>query len=182
MGTIKDTIEVYERLRKYRYKITIQTGVTFEVRFSREHYHHLIGFQHLTDIQDIEKPNIKQKFYNDLRKGKVSEKRIKSSAKYATIEERINSFAVLEMLLEPGEGKIIVDFDKNKTDTQIEAKFHLFHRDGNPFKEKVSYYTLFLGRDKDGIYFPVTYLVEHSNMYVRNQEMYNCTIEKIPLK
>ena len=48
MGQIKKTIEVFERLRKPACRINVENGVEILLRFSREHYHHLAGFQHLT--------------------------------------------------------------------------------------------------------------------------------------
>lgn len=83
MGQIKKTIEVFERLRKPACRINVENGVEILLRFSREHYHHLAGFQHLTDLPDIASPaNGRQKFYNDIRKGNIPEERICSSVKY----------------------------------------------------------------------------------------------------
>ena len=50
MEEIKNTIDVFERLRKYQYKITVENGMVIQLRFERERYHHLAGFQHLTDL------------------------------------------------------------------------------------------------------------------------------------
>ena len=81
----------------------------------------------------------------------------------------------------PGEGRIIVEFDKNKADTVIKAKFHLFQREGNPFKGEAVFFTLFIDTEYGDTYFPVTYIVEHSNMYMREQTLYDCTIEQLPM-
>ena len=68
---------VFERLRKPACCINVENGVEILLRFSREHYHHLAGFQHLTDLPDIASPaNGRQKFYNDIRKGNIPEERI----------------------------------------------------------------------------------------------------------
>lgn len=182
VGEIENTIAVFERLRKYQYRIAIENGLALTLRFSRENYHHLAGFQHLTDMPDIAQPRRKDEFYNRLLNGKISTERLTHSAKYHEIEERLKFFSVIEQILSAGEGKIIVEFDRRKTDSVIEAKFHLFHRDGNPLVEAATYYTLFLDRDRGENYFPVTYVVEHSNMYVKNQQMFGCTIEQVPSK
>ena len=81
----------------------------------------------------------------------------------------------------PGEGRIIVEFDKNKTDTVIKAKFYMFQREGNPFKGEAVFFTLFIDTEYGDTYFPVTYIVEHSNMYMREQTLYDCTIERLPI-
>ena len=181
MEEIKNTIDVFERLRKYQYKITVENGMEILLRFERERYHHLAGFQHLTDLPDVADPISKHKFYNDLRRGKISQEKIKKSELYGEIQERITFFDKLEEIMAPGEGRIIVEFDKNKTDTVIKAKFHLFQREGNPFKGEAVFFTLFIDTEYGDTYFPVTYVVEHSNMYMREQTLYDCTIERLPI-
>ncbi|MBQ8880743.1 MAG: hypothetical protein IJ030_01020 [Oscillospiraceae bacterium] len=100
---------------------------------------------------------------------------------YGDIWERIAFFDKLEEIMTPGEGRIIVEFDKSKTDTVIKAKFHLFRREGNPFAGEAVYFTLFIDTEYGDTYYPVTYVVEHSNIYVREQTFYDCTIERLPL-
>ena len=180
MDEIKNTIDIFDRLRKYQYKITIENGMEIVLKFNRECYHHLAGFQHLTDLPDIAKPVSKHKFYNDLRLGRISVEKIKKSELYREIQERITYFDKLEEIMMPGEGRIIVEFDKNKMDTVIKAKFHLFRREGNSFEGEAVYFTLFLDSENGSTYYPVTYVVEHSNIYVREQEYHSFTIERQP--
>lgn len=181
MEEIQKTIDTFDRLRKYQYKITIENGMEIVLRFERERYHHLAGFQHLTDLPDIANPRLKQEFFNNLRKGKISADRIKKSCLYDEIRERIESFGMIEEILAPGEGKIIVEFDNSKTDSVIRAKFHLYRREGDPFKGEAVFFTLFIDCENSSKYYPVTYVVEHSNMYVREQTLYDCTIERQPI-
>lgn len=181
MQEIQNSIEIFDRLRKYAYKITIENGMEILLRFSREHYHHLAGFQHLTDMETISNPVSKQKFFGDLKKERINPEQIQRSCQYHLIHQRIASFDVLEQILSPGSGKIIVEFDKNKTGSVINAKFHLFHRTGNPFKGEAVFYTLFIDCERHGVYYPVTYVVEPSNMYVREQTIYECNIERLTI-
>ncbi len=181
MEQIQNTIDIFERLRKSQYKITVENGMVIRLKFEREHYHHLAGFQHLTDLPDVAKPMSKQKFYNDLRRGKISAEKIRKSALYGEIEERIAFFDALEAIMSPGKKRIIVEFDKSKTNTVIQAKFHLFHRRGDSFKGESTYYTLFIDTKNGSTYYPVTYVVEHSNLYMREQILYYCTIEQLPV-
>lgn len=176
MNELDRSIEIFDRLRKFTYKITIDNGMEIMLRFSREHYHHLGGFQHLTDLKTVSNPVSRQKFFNDVKKGKITRDHLEKSCQYPLVQERIASFEILEQILSSGSGKIIVEFDKNKTGSVINARFHLFHRMGNPFKGEAVYYTLFINSESDGIYYPITYVVEHSNLYVRDQLMHNCTI------
>lgn len=176
MNELDRSIEIFDRLRKFTYKITIDNGMEIMLRFSREHYHHLGGFQHLTDLKTVSNPVSRQKFFNDVKKRKITREHLEKSYQYPLVQERIASFEILEQILSSGSGKIIVEFDKNKTGSVINARFHLFHRMGNPFKGEAVYYTLFINSESDGIYYPITYVVEHSNLYVRDQLMHNCTI------
>lgn len=176
---IQKSIVIFEALRKYRYKITIENGTEIILWFGREHYHHLAGFQHLKDMPDISNPVSKQKFYNDLRSGKIPSERIKKSIHYADIHERIASFEIIKDMLSSGARKIIVEFDNRKTGSEIKAKFHLYHREGIPFKGDAVFFTLFINAEDRNVYHPVTYVVEHSNIYIRGQNIYTCSIEKL---
>lgn len=184
MGKILESVELFDQLRKFEYRIAIENGVEISLRFRREHYHHLAGFQHLTDLSDIANPRTgTHKFYRDLKSGKIKEQKIEASVKYPQIAERIEAFSKLEEILESGEGKIIVEFDPTIPDSLIEAKFLLFRREGNPFKGEATYFSLFLDNvEQSQSYFPVSFLVEHSGMYVRDQKTYYCKIERKALK
>ena len=182
MGQIERTIEVYERLRKNRYKITIENGMEIIMSFSPEHYHHLVGYHYLTDVKSVSDPYLsKHRFYRSMKNGAVSVEQILNSVHYMQISERIDYFHYLEEIVNEGEGRIIVDFDKQKADSTIDAKFFLFKRDGEVLTgESVTYYSLFIGYDKKKeVYFPATYIIEHSIKYVSNQRMWNCKIEWI---
>ena len=181
MGEIEKSITIFEALRQHRYKITIETGTSFLLKFSPEHYHHLAGFQHLDDLPNISNPYLKDKFYRAVKKGTISEASITASIKYSTIRERIQSFHKLQEILHSGECKIIVPFDAGLADSVIHAEFYLFQRDGAAIQGDVTYYHLFLGYDKQRTaYYPATYIVEHSNLYVRGQALLDCTIEVLP--
>ena len=184
MGKILESVELFDQLRKFEYRIEIENGVEISLRFKREHYHHLAGFQHLTDLSDVANPRTgTHKFYRDLKSGKIKEQKIEASVKYPQIAERIEAFSKLEDILESGEGKIIVEFDPTIPDSLIEAKFLLFRREGNPFKGEATYFSLFLDNvEQRKSYFPVSFLVEHSGMYVRDQKTYYCKITQKPLK
>ena len=121
MGEIEKTIEVFERLRQHKYKISIETGNVFILKFSPEHCHHLVGFQHLDDLTHISAPHLKDKFYRDVKKGAISEEMIIASRKYSEIAERIQNFEKLEDILCSGECKIIVSFDAKTADSKINS-------------------------------------------------------------
>lgn len=184
MGIIRDSLEYYENLRKYRFHIEAENNISIDLQFGRENYHHLVGFQYLKDLPDIWNPiNGAQKFYRDLKSQKIKESYIESSVKFKKIEERIAKFSSIDGILESYDGKIIVDFDPSIADSLIAAKYLLFKREGNPLITTASYYSLFIdNRDGSDKYFARSFLVEHSGLYLRDQRFLDCSIQKCPLK
>lgn len=183
MGEIYNTIAVYERLSRQKFKITIENGTSFVLAFDKSRYHHLVGYHYLTDLYDIANPPYgKKRFYRQLKNRKITEAEIAKSVLYAHIAERVRFFGYIEEIVSATECKIIVEFDKKKADSDIEAKFFLYKRNGNSLKqEPVTYYALFIGYDaEETAYYPATYIVEHSKKYVNEQKMLNCKIEVLP--
>ena len=178
MGIIRNSQSVYENLRKYNFHITIENGMEYDLKFKREQYHHLAGFQHLTDLPDIANPKTgMQQFYSKLKSGKISEQHIESSTMFCKIKERIASFDAINTILSASDAKVIVEFDPTLASSLIPAKLLLFQRDGTPFSASITYYSLFMdylsGSSK---LFPLSFLVEHSTLYVQNQKFLNCSI------
>ena len=182
MGSIEKSLEVYEKLRMHKYRITVENGVSFILDFKKKRYHHLAGFQHLKD-----KPHLstlvkdKTAFYNALSIKGITEQEVVSSQKFALIEERFRFFDQLLSIMAEGEGRIIIDYDQSKTKgSEIKAKFMLYKRNGTPFKEEFRCFSLFIGYDpRTEEYYPATYIVEHSNKYTNDQTPLLCTIEVI---
>lgn len=192
MGAIQDTIAVYKRLMGKRYKIEIcdkerpDKNTTFSFEFFPEYYHHLAGFQHLTDLQAISNPKeTKKRFYRKLERRDIKEETIQSSAMYNQISDRIDGFSNIEKMLTAEECKIVIDFDKSIAKSDIDAQYSFFKRYGNPFQGDATYYHLFIGYDSQShMYYPTTYIAERSSMYVQGQIMLDCSIqiESIPQK
>lgn len=182
MGQIENSISVYERLSTRKYKITVEDGTEFILQFDKMYYHHLVGFHYLTDITDIASPpHGKARFYRQLKNHRISEESILQSALFGFIADRVAYFEYIEEILSASDCKIIVEFDKSKAASDIDAKFFLYKRVGNPLnKEPITYYALFIGYDDEKkLFYPATYVVEHSRKYVSNQIMLNCKIELI---
>lgn len=131
MGILDQTVEIYERLRRKRFRISIENGTVFLLRFLPEQYHHLAGFQHLRDLTNISHPATGAgRFYRDVKKGRISEDEILRSAQFGEIAERLQSFSYIEQILCAGQTKIIVSFDPQKAHSQIKADYMLYRRDG----------------------------------------------------
>lgn len=181
MDQLERTIAAYERLRRGKYRITIENGVVVELRFKQENYHHLAGFQHLTDFPDLACPKQgKKRFYLDARDGKIRWERVCRSAKYPVVAQRIEHFPVIEQIMSEGSQKIIVCFDNSILRTKIEAIYFLYNRSGTPYTSDYMVCMLFLGQDpRTGEYFPTTFVAEPSNRYLTGQDLLDCTIERL---
>lgn len=184
MGQIDKTIEVYERLRKNIYRITIEDGTIIDLKFFRENYHHLAGYQHLDDLPDIQDPLYgTDRFYGDIKGKKIKDNRICNSIKFWNIARRIEFFGKIEEILMAGEQKIIVEFDDTKVDTIIKAFYFLYKREGTPYSADYIVYILFVGYDNEkNKYYPATFIVEDSPKFLNGQNTYYCTVEVIPRK
>lgn len=184
MGQIQKTIEIYEQLRKYKYHFEIENGISFDLNFFPEYYHHLAGFQHLTDKPHLSyQVEYTREFYAALKLGSLSEEEIKSSSKYHEIERRINSFEALLHIMNPENTKIIIDYDKDRVPSIIEAKFFVYKRDGEPYTASQVYYILFIGYDEEKKrYYPATFIAEDSSLFFRGATYLDCTITAIKKK
>lgn len=181
MGQIQKTIEIYEQLRKFKYHFEIENGISFDLNFFPEYYHHLAGFQHLTDKPHLSyQVEYTREFYAALKLGSITEEEILSSSKYGEMEKRVNSFAELLHIMTPENTKIIIDYDKDRVPSLIEAKFFIYKRDGEPFTESQVYYILFIGYDEEKKrYYPATFIVEDSSLFFRGATYLDCSITAI---
>ena len=184
MESIEETIQIYELLRKNVYRITIEDGTVFEFKFLPENYHHLAGYQHLTD-QDIRisDPISARLFYSQIKNKVIKEDTIKQSPLYCEIAERIDFFGYIPEILAVEDGQVIVEFDESLLGTKIKAVYYLYKREGSMLGGgAVTYYSLFLGYDEvKKRFFPTTYIVEHSTAYIDKQNILNCKIEILPI-
>ena len=178
MDRILDIVDVYERLRKNKYRITVEDGSSFVLELRKGALHHLAGFHYLTDLPLIAYPSYgMERFYSDIKKGRLDIESARSSVHYNEISERIDSFATIEEILSPKECDVIVDFDRSICGSSIVAKYYLYKRTGSVINGDVIYNNLFLGYDEaKASYYPATYLVEHSNKYIKEQNILSCKI------
>lgn len=175
MGYLEQSVEIYERLRRKTFRITIENEMVFLLRFLPEYYHHLAGFQHLSDFSDLFRPgNGASGFYQNVKKGRIPEEKLYRSVHFHEMEARLQYFAKIEEILCSGQTKIIVSYDPNKAFSKIQADFLLYRREG--YFATATYYGLFL-RSVGEKLLPITYVVEPSRRYVANQLMLDCEIE-----
>lgn len=182
-NSIQKTITIFEKLRQHKYLITIDEDnyreSPFILKFSPEHYHHLVGFQHLKDMPTIAFPVVdKRKFYKDIKSGKIDTNLILKSTKFQDISNRVEHFdKILEIL---NSGKVIIEFDPSIPNSKVSARFCLFLRDKTKPFGTHTYYNLFIDCNRsNSIYYPATYFVENSNKYIQQQTFLDCTITQI---
>ena len=140
MVDLRKTIQVYETLSKNKYQIIIEDGTVINLRFKKENYHHLAGFQHLTDFRDISNPKQgKKRFFDDVKAQRIKTEKVQRSAKYSIIENRLRYFDRIGQIMVPGQQKIIVCFDDSLLRTKIEAVYFLYKKEGQPYSEGTWY-------------------------------------------
>ena len=156
----------------------MEDGTVINLRFKKENYHHLAGFQHLTDFRDISNPRQgKKQFYLDIKEQRIKWEKIRKSAKFDLIEKRLRYFDRIADIMVPGQQKIIVCFNDSLLKTKIEAIYFLYKKDGTPYTGEYQVFMLFLGYDETSrVYFPTTYVVENSNRYLSGQDFLMCDI------
>ena len=112
------------------------------------------------------------------KNGSIKESDLLGSVHFDKISERISSFETIKEIVQPGNTKIIVFFDDSIINTAIHAQYYLYKRVGSALEGNVTYYNLFIGyNQKTDEYFPNTYIVEHSNNYIKNQLILDCEIQ-----
>lgn len=98
---------------------------TYEInlRFTKDSFFHLIGFQHLTDIT-FPSQN-KERIYKDILAGKISFEIIKNSAFYNeyNIEERITNLPLLEKMLDSSNLLFYINNREYMNYTKINANY-----------------------------------------------------------
>lgn len=174
MDMILESVEIYDRLMQNKYRIDIENGDSLFLVFRSSNYHHLAGFQHLTDQPYISKLE-PGRFYRALKSKQIPEHDLVKSTYFETVRSRLQEFSRLEKILTPGDKKLIIDFDATKTGTKIRADYSLFERTPAPSS---AYHHLFIGYNGKLAY-PVTYVVEHGKTYISEQNILDCSISLV---
>lgn len=170
---VKDCISIYETLLNKKYILYLENGILLEVTFSKSNLKHLLGLHKLKDMPFVERPA--NEIYKMISQNIVSDSVIEKSLYYSKIAERIIYFRLIPELLK---SKIIVNFDASKipddyTSKLTNTKYILYRKiDG----VKVAHLTLAEGTKA---YFPETFFVEPSNIYLTDQTFYD--IKKVEI-
>lgn len=169
MDLLKKCAYTYKEYVGYDYTFITDCNYSIKVRFPAQCFYHLVGLHYLTDIAQLDRArqsNLPSSVYKRILKGQISQELVEKSSFYSEIEERISHFPNLGKVLT---SKIIVDFDYTKVQrTKLQSKYLLFNQYEN------GYDIIGLKYDsKYDLYIPETFIVEHTDYYIKNQITYN---------
>ncbi|MBO5452957.1 MAG: hypothetical protein J6A69_03215 [Clostridia bacterium] len=166
---LKKCAETYSKYIGYDYTFITDCNFSVKVRFPKQSFYHLVGLHYLKDVIQLDKTrpnNSPSTIYKRIIDENITQELIEKSSFYSKIEERITHFPDLGKILT---SKIIVDFDYTKVPrTQLKSKYLLYNKFEN------GYEIIGLKYDsKYDVFVPETFIVEHSEYYVKNQIAYN---------
>lgn len=169
MDLIKKCAEVFKNYVGYNYTFILDCNMSVTAMFTSGQFHHLVGLQYLTDIAqvNVEQPyNSTKRIFKNILNDNITQKLIESSNFYDNIYERLLYFTNFDDIMT---AKLIIDFDYTKLPkTKIMSKYLLY-------KQYDDVYVILGLRydEKKDIFVPETFIVEHSDYYVKDQTSYN---------
>jgi len=172
MDKLLKCAEEYKNFFYKDYYYTLENGTVIKVYFAQKHFHHLIGLGKLIDIKPLilSKNNSATAVYKNILKGKITYDQITKSKFFDDIKRRIDNFEYLNSMLFE---KVVINFKKSeKTPSKMKSDI-IFYQD------KESYYLhLCLAKDKI-CYYPETFIVQHDDYYIVNQDILNIIDVKV---
>jgi len=116
----------FEKLLDIKYHFEIaRKGVihTFDLTFQKTDFHHLAGLHKLTDKRTLQH-NSREKIFNEILEGKITQQFIESSSHYSEISDRLSALINLETLLDSD--NLIFKYNENvRLSSNIKAEFLL---------------------------------------------------------
>ncbi len=166
MRNIYDCVDAFQHLLDIEYHFIVgrkMCEVSFDLRFDKSVCYHLMGLQHLKDIDSI--GGSRQKVFDRISARKIRREMVEASQYYPDVAERIHYLCELEALLDSNE--LVFKYHKrfNKY-SRIEAEFLLESR-----SQEQSLY-LFIDRERDGTYFCRSFFPKDKTDYTKNQPRY----------
>lgn len=173
MEDIETLSKVINTLLSKNFVMYIEDGRVVPFCFKPENIHHILGLQYLDDMLDIKNAKNKASFIKEfLRSARIFE-RIKRSAYFEKIKDRIEHLSVISDMLISDKCEVVIEFDSALLAfTTIKSKFLLYKTE-----DYKRYYILGIAKRGECTYYPETYLVENSKYYVSGQTTLSCIIE-----
>lgn len=173
--------EEYEKVNGRDYQITLSNGYSFILSFKSTNFKHLIGLQHLTDIEFLRDSS--GRVYRAIRSGLITEDTIRQSSMFWDIHERVHDLRHLAELLQVG-SRTIHPFDRSLAHSSIQSDVLIYRED-----DYSVYLTLACCRNRVitaggavmDAYAPESFMPEHTNRFIRGQSRAHITvIQEIP--
>ena len=165
----------YENLLHKDFIYLLEQDLSITVNFQPQHFHHLLGLQKLTDIDQVQKTvksdkhaprNDARDIYKNIRQGLISFEDISKSVYFKTIENRLEQFSQINRIVEFE--KIIIDFNTKLLgfDSNLKKAQYLLHKQSNTGL----YLNLFLGHDSTKPNKQLTFITSSTDQYIFGQK------------
>lgn len=177
MNDIHSCALAFEKLLDIEYQFVIAKKgklFSFTLGFDKKTCYHLMGLQHLKDVDAL--GGDRQKVFDRILNGKIGQDMLMGSAYYEQIADRVRYLGFLEKMLDSNETVFKYHKKFNKY-SRIEAEFLL----SNKMVGQELY--LFIDRDDGERYFCRSFFPRAGRDYTANQPRYTLLYkEKIYLK
>lgn len=167
---INQTIHI---LKRSNFRISIEDGTVFTLRFQTAQFYHLLGLHYLVDLPDMSNNGRSDEIIKRLLDGRITLSYLQKSAFFGKIAARLEHFSLLADMLVANRCKIIVDFDPSLITTQIKSRYLLYKTDSS----HSIYYLFGIACTPRGVFYPETFFVEPSRYYVSEQNLLDCVID-----
>jgi len=168
MDLLQEIATEYAELFDKDYIYKLQNELEVKIYFAPRHFHHLIGFQKLKDLDVLKKgsQNNVSYIFKNILKGRIKLDDIKKSEFFNEVEHRLIHFRQIKRIIEFE--KIIIDFDQSKISSKLDADYILFKRSNDNM-----YLNLFLKADASNRTFqiPITFLPQKTDYYTYGQQI-----------
>lgn len=164
MSMIDICIEKFNILLTTEYEFTLgrkNRAVKLLLKFSKEDWFHLMGFQYLKDLPHLKRS--RNKIFDDIAENRISANTIEESVFYGEIRERVQMLSYLEDILDDNDTIFRYSATVNAF-SKIQAKFLLDHR----FEDQRIF--VFLSQHSDGDYFCRSFFPMSNIDFAKNQQ------------
>lgn len=171
MDKLQEKLNDYIRLIGCKCIYTLENGITIEYTYRRDNFVHLLGLHKLDDILLIsmfnDKSNLKvnvRAVISSIKKGKLNDAMVASSAFYHKIKDRYESFSY-DNLTTLNYTDAIIDFNASLINSKLKSDYLLFEE--RPTGE---YNHLGIALDSiNGVRYAETFIHNTTDMYIKGQ-------------
>ena len=170
MDLLLEVATEYTKLFDKDYVYILQNDLEIQLFFAPRHFHHLLGFQKLKDIDILKKgpKNSADYIFKNILRGRIKLSDIEKSKYFNEIEHRFGHFRQIKRIIEFE--KVIIKFDPSLITSKLDADYILFKRSNDNM-----YLNLFLKTDPSNSKFqiPNTFIPSMTDYYTYGQKVIN---------